>query len=271
MPRLADVTLTTIKRCWADELGCAPEHFDTDQTVVVPHLGFGDYYGVFMFRWDKAVVASVPPQLLSDFGPRLEQLDAAQFVPEACVQAVGAAMVERVIGPAYYGYADATVLRPMTSAGVRALARHDAPHLEQLHRACREAEWEEAGRAVCRRAAGGGGGLQGLVELPGPHLCHHGSGLPGAWVRQSGRASQRCGGLEGRVSAAISGVGGEPGVDRTCDSARLPGVRDEHRTALEAASGSINSGRDRLLRQLAQSPVVAPKLIRFLLLDRYGF
>ena len=145
MRGLAESTVTKIMRCWADHLGCAPEHFQTDRTLAVPHLGLGDYHGVFVFRFGAAVVASVPPQLLPQLGPRLERLGAAQLVPEACVRAIGAAAVEQVIGPAYYGYADATALRSMPSPGIRSLTLDDAPLLDHLRTACSEAEWGEAG------------------------------------------------------------------------------------------------------------------------------
>jgi len=145
MERLAQSTIRVITRCWADHLGCAPEHFQTTRTLALPHLGIGDYHGVFVFRLGQAVVASVPPQLLPTLGPPLEQLDPAQLMIKECVRAVGAATVERVIGPAYYGYADATSLLPSASAGIRLLTHEDAPFLEQLHTACSEAEWAEAG------------------------------------------------------------------------------------------------------------------------------
>src|SRR5688500_17199553 len=137
MQRLAPSTRSMITRCWADYLGCAPEHFQSRRTLVVPHVGLGDYHGVFMFRFSAALVASVPPHLLPTLGPRLKHLAADQYRPGACVRAVGEAAVERVIGPAYYSYADATSLRPSTSQGVRSLTLDDAPLLERLRTACR--------------------------------------------------------------------------------------------------------------------------------------
>jgi len=145
MRRLAQSTISVVTGRWADHLGCAPEHFQTNRTLVVPHLGIGEYHGVFIFRFGAAVVASTPPPLLPTLGPRLEQLDAAQLVPEACVRAVGEAAVERVIGPAWYGYADVTSLQPIASTGVRLLTLDDAPLLERLRAACSEADWKEAG------------------------------------------------------------------------------------------------------------------------------
>src|SRR3712207_4408241 len=111
MANLAATTLATITRCWAGELGCPPEHFATGRTLAVPHKGFGDYHGVFFFRWFASLVVSLPASLLPAIGPRVEQLRADRLVPEGCLRAVGAEDVERVIGPAYYGYADAGCLR----------------------------------------------------------------------------------------------------------------------------------------------------------------
>ena len=151
MRRLAASTVARIMRCWADYLGCAPEHFRTDRTLAVPHAGIWNYHGVFVLRFGQALVASAPPPLLPHLGPRLERLRAAQLVPEACVRAVGEAAVERVIGPAHYGYADATALRPIPTPGVRSLTPDDAPLLDHLRTACSAAEWDEAGALTIDR------------------------------------------------------------------------------------------------------------------------
>jgi len=145
MQRLAQSTISVVTGCWADYLGCASEHFQSNLTLAVPHLGIGEYHGVFVFRLGESVVASVPPPLLSTLGPRLKQLDAVSLVPEACIRLVGEAVVERVIGPASYAYADVTSLQPIASPGVRLLTLDDASLLEHLRLACSEADWKEAG------------------------------------------------------------------------------------------------------------------------------
>ena len=145
MPRLAAVTLAAIKRGWAAELGCAPEHFDTDRTVAVPRKAGDAADSIFLFVYDQALVVTAPPSLLPSLGRRVAQLRAVQLTPAACLEAVGAERVERVIGPAYYGYADAGTLCSITGGGVRWLEPADAPLLAGLPASCSPPDWEEAG------------------------------------------------------------------------------------------------------------------------------
>jgi GNAT superfamily N-acetyltransferase len=207
MHRIAPSTVSAITRCWADHFGCGPEHFQTNRTLAVPHLGLGDYHGVFVFRWDEAVVASVPAPLLATVGARIEQLSAAEVTSKACIRAVGAVLVERVIGPAVYCYTDTTSLRPRAATGLRVLTRADAPLLEELRIACSTAEWDEAGaltsdRPLAGQIVGGQlvavagytvwwGRLAHLAVITAP--AYRGQGYGKAVVRRSAEAAMRHG------------------------------------------------------------------------------
>jgi RimJ/RimL family protein N-acetyltransferase len=142
---LSRETIATVERYWASYLGCPPEAFASDQTLVLPHHGeLGAYWGLYAFLRGNAAVVSVPPALLNRFDRDAVRLFAALCREKEVTTGTGL-NVERVVGPAYIGYADRGTLHPASTASTRLLDLADAPAVERLRAACSGEEWEHGG------------------------------------------------------------------------------------------------------------------------------
>jgi len=62
------------------------------------------------------------------------------FDPAFLANLFGAA-VDRIVGPAYQGFADAATFRPVDGRGIRMLTEADVPTLGRLRAACDATEW----------------------------------------------------------------------------------------------------------------------------------
>jgi GNAT superfamily N-acetyltransferase len=104
--------------------------------------------------------------------------------------------VERIIGPAFIGYADRTTFRAVEPNGACLLGRRDYQQVATLRAACDAVEWEHGGSALGPNPAVGvyvgrdlmalasyqawGGELAHIAIITHPH--HRGHGYAGAAV-----------------------------------------------------------------------------------------
>ena len=130
---------------WAAFFGCTVEDLHVPRTVVVPHTALAGYAGVYLLRTEEACIVSAPAHLRAHTADRLGRLTPAQAFDAAVVTACFGLAVERVIGPAYQGYADTAAFRPVDARGTRILNGRDTLALRHLAEACSEAEWEHSG------------------------------------------------------------------------------------------------------------------------------
>lgn len=145
MADLCQVTLAAVDRYWAAFFGCDPASFADSATTVVPHAGQGDYHGLFLFRRRAALIISVPAARLERDRAALGAFPATLLDDLPTLQAQIAAPIERVVGPAFVGYADAGTLQAQPNAGTRLLTADDRDHFERFRRACSALEWEHGG------------------------------------------------------------------------------------------------------------------------------
>jgi hypothetical protein len=98
-----------------------------------------------MLRRRTALVMSVPPHLLERVRPHAEQWAAADLRNAERVQALVGHHVDRGIGPAFIGYADATTFKPLRNRQARMLNERDTAAMERLRVACSTRDWEDGG------------------------------------------------------------------------------------------------------------------------------
>jgi GNAT superfamily N-acetyltransferase len=172
-------TIQALDTHWTSYFGCRLEDLRQPHTLVVPHVALADYAGAFLFRHGPACIVSVPPALTETVSSALrDQPPASVFDPTFLARLFGDG-VERVIGPAWLGYADATDLQPIAAPDVRILQPDDAAALDRLAKACGVADWEECGRSgwtspVYGRFFGGEIAAVGGYDVWGEKLAHVG-------------------------------------------------------------------------------------------------
>ncbi|HEY0602028.1 MAG TPA: GNAT family N-acetyltransferase [Herpetosiphonaceae bacterium] len=145
MTELSQATRAAVDRYWATFFGCDPAIFAAPETAIVPHAGLGDYHGVFVFRRRETLIISVPPARLERDRMALGAFPATLLDDLPTIQAQIAAPIERVVGPAFVGYADAGTFRPASEVGTRLLTADDRDRFERFRQACAALEWEHGG------------------------------------------------------------------------------------------------------------------------------
>jgi hypothetical protein len=140
----APASLWKIGQHWTLRLGCPIETLTEPAVTVLPHDALSGWQGAFLFRHGPACVISVP----QSFVPRVQEMagdaEPDQVFTLECSRAMFGPAAERIIGPAWLGYADAMDFRPVLSTQTRALSPDDLPALRRLAAACGP-EWEDSG------------------------------------------------------------------------------------------------------------------------------
>ncbi len=144
---LAPETLRQIDSYWTEFFGCTPGQLrPAEPAVLAPAAALADYEGVYIQNFGAAPLISVPPTLPAEFRDVLARAARRGLeTDERWAEALGASL-DRVVGPAWIGYADRQTLREgAPSPGTRRLTEEDRPFMEQLREACTPTEWEHAG------------------------------------------------------------------------------------------------------------------------------
>lgn len=147
---------------WAAHLGCPVGQLFTAPATVITHGGeLPGYNGVFALFHDGAAMISLPPERADEIRPLLPDLKGG--CTPASLAAALQPLAQRVIGPAFIGYASA----PAPSVGhARALTPADAEKVHTLQQACDETQWEHGGSPPDQPCSGVFAGDQ-LVALAG--------------------------------------------------------------------------------------------------------
>jgi GNAT superfamily N-acetyltransferase len=139
------VTIQRIDAAWAAFFGLSPPAFLRPGVQVVAHHQLADYHGVWLFRHHASLCLSVPPDSVQSVQTAVRAHTAESLFSEAGIRALLGSRIERIIGPAYYGYVERAQFRPAPHPGVRALSRADQAGLQQLADACEMDAWEHSG------------------------------------------------------------------------------------------------------------------------------
>ena len=145
MSELAGATIAAIDAYWAGFFGCDPATLSVPATTVVPHVGLGDYHGLWLFRRHDALIVSVPPARCERDRAAFGALPAARYADLPTVFACIAAPIERVVGPAFVGYADAATFQPAATAQARLLSAGDQEAFARFEHSCPAQDWEHGG------------------------------------------------------------------------------------------------------------------------------
>jgi GNAT superfamily N-acetyltransferase len=180
---------------WAAHLGCSAAQLAQPRTSVVrngPDLA--DYRGATIVFRPPACVLAVPEDWYERIAGRVGRRLPAEVFDVSLVHQVFGSAVDRVIGPAWLGYADASDFRPAPTMGTRLLGRQDLAELERLAAACGTISWEHSGIDPARPPvfgcfAGEVLAAAGMLDRWGDRLLHLGIVThPGYRGRGYGRA-----------------------------------------------------------------------------------
>jgi len=140
------VSLQAVVSFWAAHLGCRAAQLAQPRTSVVrngPDLA--DYRGATVVLRPPACVLAVPDDWYERVAGRVGWRPPAEVFDVSLLRQVFGSAVDRVIGPAWLGYADASDFRPAPTLGARLLAGQDLAQLERLAAACGTTAWEHSG------------------------------------------------------------------------------------------------------------------------------
>jgi GNAT superfamily N-acetyltransferase len=173
-------SLEAVLAFWAARLGCDRAQLARPGTSVVrngPDLA--GYRGVTVVLRPPACVVAVPHDWYELAAGRLGRRPAAAVFDIGLLREVFGSAVDRVIGPAWLGYADRSDFTPAPTMGTRPLTDRDLPALRRLADACGPTAWEHSGirpgsASVFGCHAGGTLAAAGMLEPWGARLLHVG-------------------------------------------------------------------------------------------------
>lgn len=139
---LTSRTLSTLRQYWADRLGVTPDAL-TETGVTV---GLTDEDGVPLFCCDDALVIGAPNSLVSVFEQRSDALVKLNTNNRDEVREwfIKFNTIEKVLGPAFWGYTDRQSFDPVKS-DARVLTPVDESAHDVFRAAISDEEWEQGG------------------------------------------------------------------------------------------------------------------------------
>lgn len=130
---------------WAHFFDLDPLEVVQPETRVVPHAELADYNGIFFWHRDQTLIVSVPNWLPASIAVQLVGLNPSDFgTPDALFARIPLP-IERIIGPAYIGYADLLTFKPRRHAEARMLTTADLDAYTTFRSACSDEDWNHGG------------------------------------------------------------------------------------------------------------------------------
>jgi GNAT superfamily N-acetyltransferase len=137
-------TLWKIGTHWATRFGCPVELLAGPEITAVEHAALARWEGAYLFVHGDACILSVPDRFLPTVQHAINgQNLAAVFTPEFAAALFGD-RVDRVIGPAWLGYADRTDFHQVDTSNIRPLTPNDRKTLRRFARDCGD-DWRDSG------------------------------------------------------------------------------------------------------------------------------
>jgi GNAT superfamily N-acetyltransferase len=140
----AAATTALVDAQWAAILGCSVDDLCRPQTLVVPQGTLAGYQGVMVLRRGAACIVSVPLTIADAMRQRIAGRTADQVFDVSCLVGLFGNTVERIVGPAWQGYADSLDFQPADTRGTHLLQLGDEEALRRLAQACDQTEWEHS-------------------------------------------------------------------------------------------------------------------------------
>jgi GNAT superfamily N-acetyltransferase len=129
---------------WAGFFGTPIEALDEPGARVVPHVGLGDYSGVWFFVRGASCLVSAPAHWVEPLREALAERTFDAVLSEEGLTIVFGEAFAGTVGPAFHGHLDPARFRPHPAPEVRAIRASDASAIEILRAACRAEDWEAA-------------------------------------------------------------------------------------------------------------------------------
>lgn len=139
---LSSRTRWTVRRYWAERLGVSSNAFENTGIAVGPaHEG-----GVQLFRRGERVVIGAPEPYVEQLQQRSGELATLDLDESNTVRKwlTDIDIVDRVIGPTFYGYTDRETFTPVES-NARTLTVDDESAYDAFQAAIPDDEWEQGG------------------------------------------------------------------------------------------------------------------------------
>jgi GNAT superfamily N-acetyltransferase len=142
MPTTA--TTAHVDTQWAATLGCGIEDLRRSGVQVAPHGTLAGYRGAMLLRRGNSCIVSVPLALVAAVRQHTAGRTADEVFTASFLTDLFGTAVERLVGPAWQGYADRSDFLAHPTRGTRRLASEDEWALHQLEMACDRTEWEHS-------------------------------------------------------------------------------------------------------------------------------
>jgi GNAT superfamily N-acetyltransferase len=129
---------------WSDTLGVAPDAFSTSGIHVVPHRKLHGFPGAAVVRVNRAMVLSVPRDLVSSLSREVAHLDAQEdLFSDEVLDSLFGDLQPAVSAATAHLFVMAETFVPHQNECARLLTVDDRPKLLEFARACDEGEWED--------------------------------------------------------------------------------------------------------------------------------
>jgi GNAT superfamily N-acetyltransferase len=195
MPALTADTIATVDGYWAADLGCRRDELRSPHPVVLSHADDRSA-GIFILLIGEGPIISLPRHLYPVLHTTTERWSAAEVLDATFLRTRLGERAERIIGPAFIGYAERVTFRAIESNVACLLGAPDHQSVATLRAACDPVEWEHGGSGLGPNPAAGvyvgrklvtlagyqvwGGELAHIAIITHPH--HRGHGYAGAAV-----------------------------------------------------------------------------------------
>lgn len=129
---------------WAGFFGTPIEALDEPGAQVVPHVGLGNFSGVWFFARGAACIVSAPARWLEPLREALSEHTFDALLSEEGLATVFGEALAGTVGPAFHGHLEPTRFRPHAAREVRSIEASDAQAVRALQAACGDQAWEDA-------------------------------------------------------------------------------------------------------------------------------
>lgn len=141
-------TRAVVSAHWRRRLGVDIDSLNVGEVRVRAHSAeLAEYDGVYACEREGAMLVSAPPRLVRGLAARLKRVRPIEAFEPAFMASLLREAADRVIGPAWLGYAGRDEATALDAPGVRLMAGEDEPSLRALADAVGAEAWEHVGIA----------------------------------------------------------------------------------------------------------------------------
>lgn len=123
---------------------------DDDFYLIKHGEPLAEYHGVYVWRMGEKTLVSMPRGMFNDISVPVawklatEELPLTALADPAFWRAALGEHIERIVGPSYQGFVDATAFQPAQTQGARPLTASDRPALQRFIATCPPGAWQDS-------------------------------------------------------------------------------------------------------------------------------